>query len=104
MPVSVPVPPWASSPWPAFTGLPAAETPPDEATCTKAGTAVPPERAAMGSGANNTARYIGSSAGVALMLALATAGTGPDTAVVVSAALAVTGAVVTLTLGRRPRR
>ncbi|WP_234104406.1 MFS transporter, partial [Streptomyces venezuelae] len=65
---------------------------------------VPPERAAMGSGANNTARYIGSSAGVALMLALATAGTGPDTAVVVSAALAVTGAVVTLTLGRRPRR
>ncbi|MEU4078556.1 MFS transporter [Streptomyces venezuelae] len=65
---------------------------------------VPPERAAMGSGANNTARYIGSSAGVALMLALATAGTGPDTAVVVSAALAVTGAVVTLALGRRPRR
>ncbi|MFI9111398.1 MFS transporter [Streptomyces venezuelae] len=65
---------------------------------------VPPERAAMGSGANNTARYIGSSAGVALMLALATAGTGPDTAVVVSAALAVIGAVVTLALGRRPRR
>ncbi|WP_306324848.1 MFS transporter, partial [Streptomyces venezuelae] len=65
---------------------------------------VPPERAAMGSGANNTARYIGSSAGVALMLALASAGTGPDTAVVVSAALAVTGAVITLTLGRRRRR
>ncbi|MCX4981098.1 MFS transporter [Streptomyces sp. NBC_00572] len=66
---------------------------------------VPPERAAMGSGANNTARYIGSSAGVALMLALATAGTGPDTAVLVSAALALTGAGITLALGRRrPRR
>ncbi|MER5962413.1 MFS transporter [Streptomyces sp. NPDC002057] len=60
---------------------------------------VPPERAAMGSGANNTARYIGSSAGVALMLALATA--GADTAVLASAALALTGAGVTLALGRR---
>ncbi|MBP2582385.1 MFS family permease [Streptomyces sp. PvR006] len=63
---------------------------------------VPPERAAMGSGANNTARYIGSSAGVALMLALATA--GPDTAVLVAAALALTGAGLTLALGRRQRR
>ncbi|MEU2077370.1 MFS transporter [Streptomyces sp. NPDC013489] len=63
---------------------------------------VPPERAAMGSGANNTARYIGSSAGVALMLALATA--GPDTAVVVAAALALTGAGLTLALGRRQSR
>ncbi|MFC9791754.1 MFS transporter [Streptomyces sp. NPDC127584] len=62
---------------------------------------VPPERAAMGSGANNTARYIGSSAGVALMLALATA--GPDTAVLAAAALAVTGAALTLALGRRER-
>ncbi|MEV4940040.1 MFS transporter [Streptomyces zaomyceticus] len=62
---------------------------------------VPPERAAMGSGANNTARYIGSSAGVALMLALAAA--GPDIAVLVSAALALTGAGITLALGRRPR-
>ncbi|WP_329279159.1 MFS transporter [Streptomyces sp. NBC_00691] len=63
---------------------------------------VPPERAAMGSGANNTARYIGSSAGVALMLALATAGS--DTAVLVSAALALTGAALTLTLGRKDSR
>ncbi|MFF0274741.1 MFS transporter [Streptomyces sp. NPDC004330] len=62
---------------------------------------VPPERAAMGSGANNTARYIGSSAGVALMLALATA--GPDTAVLAAAALAVAGAGLTLALGRRQR-
>ncbi|KOX24683.1 MFS transporter [Streptomyces sp. NRRL F-6491] len=61
---------------------------------------VPPERAAMGSGANNTARYIGSSAGVALTLALATA--GPDAALVASAALALTGAALTLVLaGRR---
>ncbi|MEW1695563.1 MFS transporter [Streptomyces sp. NPDC093249] len=65
---------------------------------------VPPERAAMGSGANNTARYVGSSAGVALTLALATTGTGPDTAVLVAAALALTGAAVTLGLSRRPRR
>ncbi|MFE0775511.1 MFS transporter [Streptomyces sp. NPDC058861] len=60
---------------------------------------VPPERAAMGSGANNTARYIGSSAGVALTLALATA--GPDAALAASAALALTGAALTLVLARR---
>ncbi|MEV7567569.1 MFS transporter [Streptomyces tanashiensis] len=57
---------------------------------------VPPERAAMGSGANNTARYIGSSAGVALTLALVPA--GPDTALLVSAALALTGGALTLAL------
>ncbi|MFF6843736.1 MFS transporter [Streptomyces tanashiensis] len=57
---------------------------------------VPPERAAMGSGANNTARYIGSSAGVALTLALVPA--GPDTALLVSAALAFTGGALTLVL------
>ncbi|MEV5969746.1 MFS transporter [Streptomyces sp. NPDC051921] len=59
---------------------------------------VPQDRAAMGSGANNTARYIGSSAGVALALALATA--GPDAAVVASAVLGVTGATVTLAAAR----
>ncbi|MER7520965.1 MFS transporter [Streptomyces sp. NPDC126499] len=65
--------------------------------------AVPPERAAMGSGANNTARYIGSSAGVALFLALATA--GADTALVASAVLGLAGAAVTLAAGRAwPRR
>ncbi|MEX0170101.1 MFS transporter [Streptomyces sp. LMG1-1-1.1] len=62
---------------------------------------VPPERAAMGSGANNTARYIGSSAGVALTLALAT--TDPDTALIASTALALTGAALTLALGRLVR-
>ncbi|MFE8937006.1 MFS transporter [Streptomyces sp. NPDC007872] len=59
---------------------------------------VPPERAAMGSGANNTARYIGSSAGVALTLALTTA--GPDAALAASAGLALTGAGLTLVLAR----
>ncbi|MFB6835510.1 MFS transporter [Streptomyces sp. NPDC056361] len=67
---------------------------------------VPPQRAAMGSGANNTARYIGSSAGVALTLALAA--TDPNTALLASAALALAGAALTLALGRlvraRPHR
>ncbi|MFD6760167.1 MFS transporter [Streptomyces roseolus] len=61
---------------------------------------VPPERAAMGSGANNTARYIGSAAGVSLMLALSAV--TPDAALVASAALAVAGAV--LTVAGSPRR
>ncbi|MFF2778234.1 MFS transporter [Streptomyces sp. NPDC058052] len=61
---------------------------------------VPPERAAMGSGANNTARYIGSAAGVALMLALSAA--GPDAAVAASAVLALAGAA--LTVAGSPRR
>ncbi|WP_282695550.1 MFS transporter [Streptomyces sp. CC208A] len=61
---------------------------------------VPPERAAMGSGANNTARYIGSAAGVALMLALSA--TGPDTALLTGAALALAGTV--LTAAGSPRR
>ncbi|MFE1270199.1 MFS transporter [Streptomyces sp. NPDC058758] len=61
---------------------------------------VPPERAAMGSGANNTARYIGSAAGVSLMLALSAA--SPDTALAASAALALAGAA--LTVAGSPRR
>ncbi|MDX2294004.1 MULTISPECIES: MFS transporter [Streptomyces] len=61
---------------------------------------VPPERAAMGSGANNTARYLGSAAGVALMLALSAA--GPDAAVTAAAALALAGAA--LTVAGSPRR
>ncbi|WP_329457713.1 MFS transporter [Streptomyces sp. NBC_01497] len=63
---------------------------------------VPAERTAMGSGANNTARYIGSSAGVALTLALVTsAGTtarGMDTAILVMAGVAVLGALLVLVL------
>ncbi|MFJ6519108.1 MFS transporter [Streptomyces filamentosus] len=61
---------------------------------------VPPERAAMGSGANNTARYIGSAAGVALALALSAA--GPDAPLLASAGLAAAGAV--LSVAGSPRR
>ncbi|MEU2061728.1 MFS transporter [Streptomyces sp. NPDC013455] len=66
---------------------------------------VPPERAAMGSGAQQTFRYIGSSAGVALTIALATSapGTarGADTALLVSAGLAAAGAASVLALRER---
>ncbi|MGW1225204.1 MFS transporter [Streptomyces sp. NPDC001515] len=49
---------------------------------------VPQERAAMGSGANNTARYIGSSAGVAVTIAVATTGWGANGALLLSVGLA----------------
>ncbi|MFF3153886.1 MFS transporter [Streptomyces sp. NPDC057910] len=62
---------------------------------------VPAERAAMGSGANNTARYIGSSAGVALTIAVAPA--GPNTVLVLSAALAALAAALTVMLRSRAR-
>ncbi|GHH76623.1 MFS transporter [Streptomyces sulfonofaciens] len=76
---------------------------------------VPADRAAMGSGANNTARYIGSSAGVALTIAVATAmGTGSrggtaalahgtDVALVVSAGLSALAAAGMLLLRERGR-
>ncbi|MEU9990310.1 MFS transporter [Streptomyces sp. NPDC048045] len=59
---------------------------------------VPLDRAAMGSGAQQTFRYIGSCAGVALTIALVTSSGaglahGADVAMVVSAVLAVLGAV-----------
>ncbi|MFB8175153.1 MFS transporter [Streptomyces sp. NPDC055966] len=61
---------------------------------------VPRERAAMGSGAQQTFRYIGSSAGVALTIALATSSGslahGADIALLVSAGLAVLGVVSVL--------
>ncbi|MEU6460904.1 MFS transporter [Streptomyces sp. NPDC046976] len=66
---------------------------------------VPRERAAMGSGAQQTLRYIGSSVGVALTIALATSGGhlahGTDLALLVSAGLAVTGAIGVLVLRDR---
>jgi MFS family permease len=64
---------------------------------------VPRERAGMGSGANNTARYLGGAAGVALVVALATGSGGAgasgllagwNTAVVVCGALCVVAAMV----------
>lgn len=72
---------------------------------------VPPERAAMGSGAGNTARYIGSAAGVALMIAVSTSSGssgslahGADVAMVVSAALGVLAAVIVVLLRERSAR
>ncbi|MEV3858536.1 MFS transporter [Streptomyces sp. NPDC050095] len=74
---------------------------------------VPAGRAAMGSGAGNTARYIGSAAGVALMIAVSTStGTsrhaldrGTNTALLVSGALALAAAGLLLALRERaPRR
>jgi hypothetical protein len=61
---------------------------------------VPHARAGMGSGANNTARYLGGAAGVALVVALgAGAGAGSlirgwNTAALVSAALCAVGALI----------
>lgn len=64
---------------------------------------VPRERAGMGSGANNTARYLGGAAGVALVVALVTGGHGAgpsgllagwNTAVVVCGALCLLAALI----------
>jgi MFS family permease len=64
--------------------------------------AVPPERAAMGSGAQQTFRYIGSCAGVALTIALVTSSGstahGANVAMLVSIALAGAGAVTVAAL------
>jgi MFS family permease len=65
---------------------------------------VPAGRAGMGSGANNTARYVGSSVGVALVVAIVAApgpsglDRGTNAALLVSAALAVAGAVIAVLL------
>ncbi|MEU6666267.1 MFS transporter [Streptomyces sp. NPDC046727] len=68
---------------------------------------VPPERAAMGSGAQQTFRYIGSCAGVALTIALATSAgdiaRGANVALLVSAGLAAVGAASVLGLRERAR-
>lgn len=62
---------------------------------------VPQERAAMGSGANNTARYIGSSAGVAVTIAVATTGSGADGAMLLSVGSALVATVSVLLLRDR---
>jgi sugar phosphate permease len=73
---------------------------------------VPRERAGMGSGASNTARYLGGAAGVALVVAIASvhatgAGAGPglvrgwDTAALASAGLCAVGALIAALCGRR---
>ncbi|MFI1420142.1 MFS transporter [Streptomyces sp. NPDC020731] len=67
---------------------------------------VPPTRAAMGSGAQQTFRYIGSCAGVALTIAVATSSSGgpargTDIAMVVSVVLALVAAVAVVGLRER---
>ncbi|MEV4259185.1 hypothetical protein AB0J52_39010, partial [Spirillospora sp. NPDC049652] len=70
---------------------------------------VPAQRASMGSGANNTARYIGAAIGVAMVFAITTnSGTsrhdltqGFSVALVVSAVLCALGAVAAVPLTRR---
>lgn len=66
---------------------------------------VPAHRAAMGSGANNAARYLGSSIGVAVMVPIISTGFGSvegvDIALIVSAAVTLLGAVAVLALQRR---
>jgi MFS family permease len=67
---------------------------------------VPPERAAMGSGANNTARYVGAAVGVTLVVLITVAGepvgtpaglaAGWNTAALAGAALAAAGALAVL--------
>ncbi|GAA1771226.1 MFS transporter [Nocardioides hankookensis] len=66
---------------------------------------VPPDRAAMGSGANNTARYLGAACGITLFVVVAThAGAdllaGWNVAVLVAAALSLLGAAVIAATGR----
>jgi MFS family permease len=72
---------------------------------------VPADRAAMGSGANNTARYLGSALGLTVVTVILThaGGSGPDgliagwnVAAPVTAAISLAGAVLLLAL-RRPR-
>lgn len=72
---------------------------------------VPPERTSMGSGANNTARYVGSAIGVSIVVVLLTRGVaegGPaalvagwNTAALVTAGISLVGALVVLVA--RPR-
>jgi len=66
---------------------------------------VPPDRAAMGSGANNTARYLGAACGITLFVVVAThAGddllAGWNVAVLVAAALSLLGAATIVLSGR----
>ncbi len=67
---------------------------------------VPPERAAMGSGANNTARYLGAAVGITLFVTVAThAGTdvvaGWNVAVLVASGLTLLGAAAIAAVGLR---
>ncbi|MBC6465207.1 MFS transporter [Actinomadura alba] len=66
---------------------------------------VPADRVSMGSGANNTARYIGSSLGVAIVVAITGAAGlvhGTDIAIATAAGGAALGAAAALLSGRTP--
>lgn len=68
---------------------------------------VPPERSAMGSGANNTARYVGAAIGVTIMAVIVTSpahslGRGWTIASLVTAGFTLLGAAIVLTC--RPRQ
>jgi sugar phosphate permease len=70
---------------------------------------VPPELAGVGSGANNTARYLGAALGITLVAVLA-ARTDPaamlagwTTAALVTAGISALGAVAVLSVSRTPR-
>ncbi|WP_187366867.1 MFS transporter [Nocardioides dongxiaopingii] len=70
---------------------------------------VPPDRTAMGSGANNTARYLGAAIGITLLVTLAThAGDtvvdGWNVVVLACAAVSATGAMLVAVVGRPGRR
>ena len=78
---------------------------------------VPPERAAMGSGANNTARYLGAAVGVTLVVLITVSGapagtpegltSGWNTAALAGAALSALGALAVVLIrpgGARARR
>ena len=67
---------------------------------------MPPDRAAMGSGANNTARYLGAAVGITLFVTVAThAGddlfAGWNAAALVAAAVTLRGAAAIALTGRR---
>jgi hypothetical protein len=72
-------------------------------------TSVPAGRGSVGSGANNTARYVGGALGVTVVAILAAHETpaalvsGWDSAAVVTAAVSVAGALIVLLAGMMPR-
>jgi hypothetical protein len=70
---------------------------------------VPPGKASVGSGANNTARYVGAAVGVTVVAVIAAHAdvaalvAGWDTAAVVTAALSVAGALLVAATGVKVR-
>jgi len=69
-------------------------------------TSVPAGKASVGSGANNTARYVGAAVGITVVAVIATRGdllSGYGTAALVTAALSAVGAVLVLVTGIRTR-